>query len=76
VGTCLEARALASLEEGKLLIALYAKEAHPGRIAKLPLTKERIGQELRQYYQACASDELPTRLLTLIKKLDEESPED
>jgi hypothetical protein len=34
-GTCFEVRALAPLEEAKLLIALFAKEAYPGRTAKL-----------------------------------------
>jgi hypothetical protein len=35
-------------------------------------TKGRIGQLLRAYYQAYATEELPPRLLALIKKLDEE----
>jgi hypothetical protein len=34
-------------------------------------TKERIGQQLRDYYRACTTEELPPRLLALIKKLDE-----
>jgi hypothetical protein len=34
-------------------------------------TRERIGQQLRDYYRACATEELPPRLLALIKKLDE-----
>jgi hypothetical protein len=38
-------------------------------------TKERIGQQLRQYYSACTTDELPPRLLAALKKLDEEPPE-
>jgi hypothetical protein len=51
------------------------KKRTPDELQNWSLTKERIGQELKQYYQACASDELRARLLTLIKKLDEESPE-
>jgi hypothetical protein len=34
-------------------------------------TKERIGQQLRDYYRACTTEELPPRLLALVKKLDE-----
>jgi hypothetical protein len=37
-----------------------------------PNTKERIGQQLKLYYEAYTSEELPPRLLALIKKLDEE----
>jgi anti-sigma factor NepR-like protein len=33
--------------------------------------RERIGQQLRDYYRAYATEELPPRLLALIKKLDE-----
>ena len=31
-----------------------------------------IGQKLRAYYQACTTEELPPRLLELLKKLDDE----
>jgi hypothetical protein len=34
-------------------------------------TKERIGQQLRDCYRACTTEELPPRLLELVKKLDE-----
>jgi hypothetical protein len=37
---------------------------------------ERIGRELTKYYQACVTDELPPRLLALLKKLDQELPEE
>jgi hypothetical protein len=33
-------------------------------------TKERIGQKLREFYRANMTDELPPRLLALIKKLE------
>jgi hypothetical protein len=36
-------------------------------------TKERIGHQLRQYYSARMTDELPPRLLAALKKLDEET---
>jgi hypothetical protein len=36
----------------------------------------RIGQELKKYYQACATEESPPRLRKVLKKLmDEEKPE-
>ena len=38
-----------------------------------PSTKARIGQLLRAHYQGYATEELPPRLLALIKKLDEET---
>jgi hypothetical protein len=38
-------------------------------------SKERIGQQLREYYQRFTMDELPPRLLALVKKLDEEIPQ-
>jgi hypothetical protein len=34
-------------------------------------TKERIGQQLREHYRAYTTAELPPRLLTLVKKLNE-----
>ena len=36
------------------------------------LARERIDEELKEYYQACTTGELPPQLLTLSKKLDEE----
>jgi len=39
-------------------------------------TRERIGQRLRDYYRACATEELPPQLLTLLKKLNQELPEE
>jgi hypothetical protein len=35
--------------------------------------KERIGQQLRDYYQSCISEELPPRLVAVLQKLDEET---
>jgi hypothetical protein len=37
-----------------------------------PNTKARIGQQLKVYYQAYTNEQLPPRLLALVKKLDEE----
>jgi hypothetical protein len=36
------------------------------------LTQNRITKELKEYYQACTTGELPPQLLTLSKRLDEE----
>ena len=36
------------------------------------LARNRIDEELKQYYRACTTEELPPQLLTLSKKLDEE----
>jgi hypothetical protein len=36
------------------------------------LARERIDKELREYYQACRTRELPPQLLALSKKLGEE----
>ena len=48
----------------------------PGEWLDWCQTKERIGQQLRDYYRACTAEELPPRLLTLLKKLDQELPEE
>ena len=36
-------------------------------------TNKVIGQQLRAYYRACMSEEVPPRLLAALKKLDEET---
>jgi hypothetical protein len=36
------------------------------------LARERITEELKQYYRACTTGELTPQLLALSKKLDEE----
>jgi hypothetical protein len=36
-------------------------------------TNKLIGQKLRTYYQTCTTEELPPRLLALLRKLDEEA---
>ena len=38
-------------------------------------TNKVIGQQLRAYYRACMSEELPPGLLAALKKLDEEIPQ-
>jgi hypothetical protein len=48
----------------------------PDELARLSLAKEHIGQQLRNYYRACTTEELPPQLLTLLKKLDQELPEE
>jgi hypothetical protein len=39
-------------------------------------TKDRIGQQLKDHYQACTTEELPPRLRALVKKMEEELSED
>jgi hypothetical protein len=39
------------------------------------LITERMGQQLKECYRACTAEELPP-LLTLLKKLDQELPEE
>jgi len=33
----------------------------------------KVGHKLKDYYQACTTEELPPRLLAALKKLDEET---
>jgi hypothetical protein len=48
----------------------------PVELARLSLIKEQIGLQLRDYYRTCATEELPPQLLALLKKLDQELPEE
>jgi hypothetical protein len=45
-------------------------EVHPSD-EHWSLAKERIGRELRKYYQACTTGELPPQLVALSEKLDQ-----
>ena len=38
-------------------------------------TRERMDELLRDHYRVCMSQELPPKLLAVLKKLDEERPE-
>jgi len=51
----------------------FSKSTTPEALHHWSLTKEQIGRQLKRYYQAYATEELPPRLLALIKKLDEET---
>ena len=44
----------------------------PDEWADWCIAKNRIAEELKEYYQACTTGELPPQLLTLSKRLDEE----
>jgi hypothetical protein len=48
----------------------------PVELARLSLIKEQIGLQLRNYYRMCTTEELPPQLLALLKKLDQELPEE
>ena len=50
-----------------------SKQRTPDEGFDWPSTKARIGQLLRAHYQTYTTEELPPRLLALIKKLDEET---
>jgi hypothetical protein len=50
----------------------FSKSKTPDELHNWFLTKEQIGLQLKRYYQACTTEELPPRLLALVKKLDEE----
>jgi hypothetical protein len=54
----------------------FSKFKTPDELRNWSLTKEQIGHQLKKHYQACTTDELPPRLLALIKKLDEKLPKD
>ena len=44
----------------------------PDEWADWCIAKNRIAEELKEYYQACATGKLQPQLLTLSKKLDDE----
>jgi Anti-sigma factor NepR len=52
-----------------------SKRVTPEELRNWSITKEQIGYQLRKHYLACTTEELPPRLLALLKKLDEERPE-
>jgi hypothetical protein len=43
----------------------------PDEWADWCIAKNRIAEELKEYYRACTTGDLPPQLLTLSKKLDE-----
>jgi hypothetical protein len=51
------------------------KHVRSGEWLNRDQTREQIGQKLRDYYRAYVTDEVPPRLLALIKQLDNEEPE-
>jgi Anti-sigma factor NepR len=54
----------------------FSKQKTPDELRNWSLTKERMGQQLKEHYQAYTTEELPPRLRALLKKLDQELPED
>ena len=53
---------------------MYKKPTR-GDLLDLAHIRERLGHLLKGHYQACMTDELPSQLLAVLKKLDEERPE-
>jgi hypothetical protein len=51
------------------------KKRTPEEDLNWAVTRNIIGELLTKHYRACATEELPPRLLALIKKLDHEEPE-
>jgi hypothetical protein len=47
----------------------------PDEWADWCIAKNQIAEVLKEYYQACMTGELPPQLLTLLKKLDDGSPQ-
>jgi len=45
----------------------------PDQLQYWSQTNKIIGDKLRAYYQACTTEQLPPRLLALLKRLDEET---
>jgi hypothetical protein len=45
----------------------------PDQLLYWSQTNKKIGDQLRAYYQAFTTEELPPRLLALLKRLDEET---
>jgi hypothetical protein len=53
----------------------FSKSKTPDELRNWSLTKAQIGHQLKKHYQAYTTEELPPRLLALIKKLNHEEPE-
>jgi hypothetical protein len=53
---------------------MYKKPTQEDRLNAASI-REQIGHSLRNYYQACITNEVPPRLLAALKKLDEGRPE-
>jgi hypothetical protein len=52
-----------------------SKRRTPEEELNWAVTRKILGERLTKHYQACATDELPPRLLALIQKLDNEEPD-
>ena len=53
----------------------HRDDAHTPELFHWNKTRERMEDLLRDYYRACTSQELPSQLLAVLKKLDEDRPE-
>jgi hypothetical protein len=47
----------------------------PDELRNWSFTKEQIGKQLKEHYQACTTQELPPRLREVLKKLNKEKSE-
>jgi predicted metal-dependent hydrolase len=54
---------------------LAKKHVRSGEWLHRDQIREQLGQKLKDYYRAYATEQVPPRLLALIKQLDHEEPE-
>jgi len=52
------------------------RRATPEEQRNRSIIRDQIGHQLSKHYQACTTEELPPRLLALVKKLREETPQE
>jgi hypothetical protein len=73
MGTGFDAPALPLTEERKGRSRFMSKTRTPDDMVDRSLARRHIGEQLKNYYRAFTTEELPPRLLKLVKKLDEET---
>ena len=72
LGTEFKSRGL-TRQMPKQSVAQMQRKRPPDDYEKAARIRELIGHSLKEHYQACLTGELPPRLLSLLKKLDEDA---
>ena len=72
LGTEFKSRGLKRQMPKQSVAQIYRKRS-PDDYEKAARIRELIGHSLKKHYQACIIGELPPRLLSLLKKLDEDA---
>ena len=72
LGTEFKSRGL-TRQMPKQSVAQMQRKRSPDDYEKAARIRELIGHSLKEHYQACLTGELPPRLLSLLKKLDEDT---